>query len=227
MPWSKKTVVFDLDGTLVDTAPDLHAALCHCFQEQGLRAVDLDTVRHAIGHGAKAMIESSAKSSGVTLDESTLTAMHKSFLAYYISHIADFSRPFEGMVDCLDHCQNMNANLAVCTNKTQALAEEVLDALGITHYFDAIIGADRATIKKPSPVHLQEAIAAAGGSVEDSVMIGDSSTDGLSALEAGVPFILMSYGYLDDKVSSLTNILTLDSAKKLPASLGRVFSQQD
>tara|TARA_Y100000052_G_scaffold27585_1_gene36906 strand:- start:28861 stop:29544 length:684 start_codon:yes stop_codon:yes gene_type:complete len=224
VPWSNKTVVFDLDGTLVDTAPDLHASLCYCFKQKGLEAVSLETIRHSIGHGAKFMIERSAKLSGLTLSEDLVSELHRLFLDYYVSHIADHSRPFEGILDCLDYCTSMNARLAVCTNKTQVLAEEVLETLNLSSYFHAIVGADRASKKKPSPAHLNEAVGLADGLLEGSIMIGDSSTDGFAAQASGVPFILMTYGYLDDRLDEVNCAYRLSSAKELIVTLEDHFS---
>ena len=224
MNWTDFTVVFDLDGTLVDTAPDLHAALVHCFSEKGLPAVTLDTIRHAIGHGARVMIETCAKETGASLTEDELSAMHKSFLSYYIAHIADFSRPFSGITETLDYLRDKGARLSVCTNKTQDLAEEVLQTLNLTDYFDSVIGADKASEKKPSPAHLLEAVSAAGGIASHSVLIGDSSTDGRSAEAAGIPFILMTYGYLDDAAYDPKRFGQLSDANELPGLLESMVS---
>ena len=225
MPWSNKTVVFDLDGTLVDTAPDLHASLAHCYGEIGLRTVDLPTIRHCIGHGAKAMILKSAEYCGYDLPEATVETLFRSFLDYYIAHIADLSQPFDGIVECLDYCKARGAKLSVCTNKTQILAEEVLNALDLAKYFDSVVGADKASIKKPSPQHIKEAVGLADGLLESSVMIGDSSTDGFAAQSARIPFVLMSYGYLDDRLNEVDCAYTLSSARDLPAALEGLFSR--
>ena len=225
MSWQDKTIVFDLDGTLVDTAPDLHAALVHSFEIAGLEAVSLTTVRDAIGHGARAMIEFSANAKGYVLTETQLTEMHQNFLTHYIAHIADCSRPFDGIIECLDFCDAKNARLAVCTNKTQALAVEVLTTLGMFDRFHSIVGADAASEKKPSAAHIIEAVQLAGGELKGAVMVGDSSTDGFAAKAAGIPFFLMSYGYLDSRISEVPVAARLDRAFELPAALERLFSR--
>lgn len=224
MSWSNKTVVFDLDGTLVDTAPDLHASLVHSFESFGLEAVDLPTIRPFIGHGARAMITNSAELSGLELTDETIASLHKIFLDYYVAHIADHSRPFDGIIDCLEYCQERNARLSVATNKTQVLAEEVLTSLDLAKYFHSVVGADRASEKKPSPAHIKEAVGLADGLLGNSVMIGDSSTDGFAAQSARIPFVLMAYGYLDDRLNEVDCAFTLSSATDLPAALEALFS---
>lgn len=225
MPWSNKTIVFDLDGTLVDTAPDLHASLCHSFKQKGLEAVSLDTIRHCIGHGAKFMIQRSAELSGISLTDDDVTELHALFLDYYVKHIADLSKPFDGILECLDYCQSRNARLAVCTNKTQMLAEEVLNTLDLTKYFHSIVGADRASEKKPSAAHINEAVGLADGFLENAIMVGDSSTDGFAAQASGVPFILMTYGYLDNRLNEVDCAYRLGSARDLIGALEMSFSQ--
>ena len=225
MPWANKTIVFDLDGTLVDTAPDLHAALSYAFELDGLKAVSLDTIRHAIGHGARAMIKRSAELSEIELDEASVTRLHESFLEYYVAHIADLSRPFDDIETCLKLCKSRNAKLSVCTNKTQALAEEVLQALNLTQYFDSIVGADRASQKKPAAAHIKEAVDLADGSLENAIMIGDSSTDGKAAQAAGIPFIFMTYGYADDAIEQCEILQKLDSADTLTSVLETWINQ--
>ena len=224
VPWNRKTIVFDLDGTLVDTAPDLHAALQHCFEDAGLEAVDLATVRHAIGHGAKVMIETSARLKSISLPETDVTALHKKFLDYYIGNISVLSQPFPGIIECLKTCRNNNAFLSVCTNKTQALAEQVLDELGLAPYFHAVLGADKASEKKPSPAHLNESILLAGGTPAKAVLVGDSTTDARSAAAAEIPFILMTYGYTDDEVFRQPRATKLDSAGQIIPALQSIFS---
>lgn len=224
MSWNGKTIVFDLDGTLVDTAPDLHAALQHCFEDAGLEAVDLETVRHAIGHGAKVMIETSARLKSITLSDDDVTALHKTFLEYYVGNISVLSTPFPGIIECLKMCRDNGAYLAVCTNKTQALAEQVLDELGLAPYFHAVIGADKASEKKPSPAHLYESILLAGGTPAEAVLVGDSTTDARSAAAANIPFILMTYGYTDDEVFRQPMASKLDRAGQIIPALQSIFS---
>lgn len=224
MDWSDKTIVFDLDGTLIDSAPDLHAALAHCFSERDFPFADLEQIRGIIGQGAKAMIAQSANLHSIPLNDDLLTDLHSSFLDYYVQNIANLSRPYPGIPETLDHAVRNSARLAVCTNKTQALAERVLQELRLIDIFAAVLGADKTTEKKPSPIHLQESIVLAGGKMEKAVMVGDSSPDGLSAEAAGIPFIFMTYGYADDASKALSPAASLDTAWELPAAIQKCLN---
>ena len=224
MLWSEKTVVFDMDGTLVDTAPDLHAALCHAFSTQGMEAIDLPTLRSTIGHGARAMIEKSAAELKIELTANQLETLHLAFLDYYRANMTVHTRLFDGMDETLNFCLERDAKMAICTNKTQALAEQVLSELNLSDKFVAVLGADKTSEKKPSAVHLKETVSLAKGKIDQAVMIGDSSSDGLSAQAADMPFIFMTYGYPDAQVDQLKPFAKLDTAKDLPAAIQKCFS---
>lgn len=224
MDWSEKTIVFDLDGTLIDSAPDLHAALVHCFSEKNLPAGSLDDIRGIIGQGAKAMITLSASLNDIDLNDEFLADLHKSFLDYYVGNIANLSRPYPGIMEALDHAESRGARLAVCTNKTQTLAERALIEIGLFDRFASVLGADKASSKKPSPAHLEECVSLAGGKIEGAIMVGDSSPDGLSAEAAGIPFIFMTYGYADEASKLLSPAASLESAWDLPAAIQRCFN---
>jgi phosphoglycolate phosphatase len=222
---SSDIVLFDLDGTLVDTAPDLHAALIHCFKKQGLQAVDLSTVRSAIGHGAKAMIRKTAEELRHTLTEPQLDEMFDVFIQYYRANICLLSRPFEGITETLDFCKGMGWRLAVCTNKTQVLADQLLSELQLDSYFDAIVGADSVSEKKPSARHITETISKSGSNPDvRAILVGDSSTDAKAARAANIPFVLMTYGYPDGDLTKLDPIAILSSAETLPAVLSEVLT---
>lgn len=189
------TIVFDLDGTLVETAPDLLNALNHVLGRENHPPLALDQIRDMIGHGAKAMIRKGWERSGLPLETERLEAMWNDFIIHYKANIAVESRPFEGAVETLDVLSGGGATLAVCTNKTQILADQVLAALGLSSYFDAVVGADSASMKKPSGAHIVETVAKANGLLAKSIMVGDSVTDEKAALEAGLPFLFATFGY--------------------------------
>ncbi|WP_084418724.1 HAD hydrolase-like protein [Henriciella litoralis] len=189
------TIIFDLDGTLVDTAPDLHRALNHCLVKAGYAEVPFDVIDSLIGHGAKAMIVEGLASQGITLDEAEIEPVWSSFLDFYRQHICDLSRPYDGVEKALQNLSERGAQFAVCTNKTQDLAIRVLDGLELSRWFEAVRGADAVAQKKPDGGHILETLDAAGGHLEKSIMIGDSQTDERAARNAGLPFIFVSFGY--------------------------------
>lgn len=183
------TIVFDLDGTLVDTAPDLTNALNHALKVHGYRPVAPELVREAVGRGAPAMIYEAL---GI---ETGTDAILGDFLVHYEANIAAESRPFPGAVPLLERLKARGALLAVCTNKRARLANLLLEALRIDHHFAAIAGRDTFETSKPHPSHLLGAIEASGGDPARAVMVGDSAVDLQAAQGAGIPSILVSFGY--------------------------------
>ncbi|HPF22998.1 MAG TPA: HAD-IA family hydrolase [Hyphomonas sp.] len=197
------TVVFDLDGTLVDTAPDLLNALNHVLTHAGLEAVDLQTVATMIGHGAKAMIRKGMEHQGKTPGELELEGLFARFLVYYSEHIAVGSRPFDRAPEVLDELAAAGAILAVCTNKKQDLSDQLLRELGLAPRFASIIGADSVPSKKPDGDHIVRTVRAAGGDPARAIMVGDSRTDERAARNAGLPFIFVPFGYEAESVEAI------------------------
>jgi phosphoglycolate phosphatase len=185
------TIVFDLDGTLVDTAPDLTNALNHALARAGQAPVSAETVRSLVGMGARVMIEEGLRRAGVTGD---LEAMLGDFLVHYEANIAAESRPFPGAAEALELLRGEGAKLAVCTNKREYLSRKLLQELGLEGYFGAIAGRDTFPMAKPDPGHLTGAIRLAGGAPSRAVMIGDSDVDVRTAKAASVPIVLVSFG---------------------------------
>ena len=197
------TIAFDLDGTLVDTAPDLLGALNHVLGEAGLAPVDLPTIATLIGNGARAMMEKGFGVQGVTLPADEMDAAFDRFIAYYVDNIAVGSRPFDGCPEALDALLDAGATLCVCTNKRQDLSERLIGELGLNSRFAAILGADRATNRKPHQDHVFEAIAAAGGKPERALFVGDSRTDERAARNAGLPFLFVTFGYEAEAIEDI------------------------
>ncbi len=191
----KLTLIFDLDGTLVDTAPDLTAAMNHVLTENGRRPVPPDEVRHMVGHGARKLIERGFAATGTPVDDDALPGMMQQFITYYGAHIADGSRPYPGVLALLEAHRKAGTVMGVCTNKPEGLARSLLDALDMSNYFRAILGADTLPVRKPDPQHLLETIARSGGDVRRAVMIGDSEVDAETAKRAGVKLVIFSGGY--------------------------------
>ena len=191
------TIVFDLDGTLVDTAPDIIRALNETMDLEGLPRVKPDTVRNLIGHGARVLLERASALHGVTFSSTRLDQLTNEFVAFYAADIARESRPFDGVLEAMDTLSDLGAKLAVCTNKRTALSMQLLDALSMTERFSAIVGADAVAERKPHPDHYRAAVTRAGGVVRRSVMVGDGAADVGAARGAGAPVCIVSFGYSD------------------------------
>jgi len=187
-------VAFDLDGTLADTAPDLTAALNHSLTMMGREAVSEASVRHMVGHGAKALLQKGLAATG-TMTPELVEEGFPIFLDYYEAHIADHSRPFEGLERALDELSGMGVKLAVCTNKLESLSRLLIDALGWQTRFASLVGGDTLPVRKPDPAPLFEAIARAGGG--PAAFIGDSITDTDTARNAGLPCVAVTFGFSD------------------------------
>ncbi|ODA66562.1 Phosphoglycolate phosphatase [Methyloligella halotolerans] len=192
------TVVFDLDGTLIDTAPDLTAALNKALGACGYPPVQGEAVRASVAFGARAMIAEGLHQVAATDEHRTeerIDAMLADFLDHYESNIAVESVPFPGMLEALAELDAAGATLAVCTNKRELLARQLLESLGLARRFAAIAGRDTFPASKPDPLHLTETVAAAGGNARHAIMIGDSDVDIRTANAAGIPSVAVRFGY--------------------------------
>jgi phosphoglycolate phosphatase len=197
------TVVFDLDGTLVDTAPDLIEALNVVFVRWGLLPFDHTVARNMIGGGARKMIEAGLSRQGRSPPSETIDRMFADFIAHYSEHIADRSRPFPDLDRALDNLAAQGCRFAVCTNKLEALSRLLLDALDLSRRFEAICGQDTFGIQKPNPEILYRTIQAAGGLAKHAVMVGDSGTDIATARAASIPVVAVEFGYSETPVREL------------------------
>jgi phosphoglycolate phosphatase len=197
-----EALVFDLDGTLVDTAPDLLAATNHVLATLQRRPITLEEVRAFVGHGSRALITRGCEATGDPVDPQALDRLQAQFLAYYGANIAVHSRPFPGLSGFLDRCKAQGLALAVCTNKPEKLSLALLDALGMRGLFRAVVGPDTIGVAKPDPRPYEEAVRRSGHEVPRSLMVGDSETDIRTARNAGVPVIAVSFGYTPQHVSA-------------------------
>lgn len=199
----ESVIVFDLDGTLVDTAPDLVASLNHAVTQAGLAPVTYADLTHLVGHGARAMIERTFTLRGHTLSSTDLDWQMKEFIDFYHGSMPGDSFPYPGVVTAMDRLAAAGYTLAVCTNKLEMLARSLLEGLGLASRFAAITGGDTFAVRKPDAEHLLSTIRLAGGAPEKSVMIGDSLNDILVARNASVRSIGVPFGYSDVPVESL------------------------
>lgn len=211
------TIVFDLDGTLVDTAPDLCAALNHALGELGRPGVPAGDVRHMVGHGARRLLERGLAASGV-VTPALIEAGMTPFLRFYAENIAVGSRPYPGIEAAMDAMVAEGSVLAICTNKPVALSQALILALGWHGRFAANLGFDSVPRPKPDPGHLFAAIEAAGGRPETTVFVGDSITDTTTAAAAGIPVIAVSFGFSDRPAHELGATAVIDDyAALIPA----------
>jgi phosphoglycolate phosphatase len=213
------TVVFDLDGTLVDTAPDLIETLNFTLKQHGLPTVPYDDARPLIGGGARTMIERALILEGRGATTADVDALYAPFVAHYGEHIADRSRPLPGVLPVLDHLSAAGHRLAVCTNKLERLSKRLLDALKLSDRFAAICGQDTFEVQKPDPRMLRATVARAGGEPALAIMVGDSLTDIRTARAANVPVVAVDFGYSDVPVATLGPDRVISSFTELPAAL--------
>jgi len=212
-------VVFDLDGTLVDTAPDLVATLNVVMAREGIPSVPYDDARLMVGGGARRMIEMTLQRSGRTVPHVDTERMFNDFIAYYAAHIADHSKPFPGLNRALDTLAARGYRFAVCTNKLEGLSKLLLDELGLSARFAAICGQDTFGIQKPNPEILRRTIKQASGSPARAILVGDSRTDLDTARAASVPMIAVDFGYTDVPVAQLAPDWVISHYEALPAAV--------
>ncbi len=217
-------IVFDLDGTLVDTAPDLVETLNVIFAREGLKPLPFAAARNLVGDGAKAMIARGIEAEGVILPPAKLEQMFADFISYYSEHVADRSRPFPGLTEALDPLAESGCRFAVCTNKLESLSILLLNQLGLADRFAAICGQDTFRIQKPDPEILRRTIAAAGGTIQHAIMVGDSTTDIRTARAAAVPIIAVDFGYNERPIAEFEPDRVISHFAELPASIAAIWS---
>ena len=204
----KYTILFDLDGTLVDTAPDLMNAHNHVMKKYGYPTKSTEEIRNLVGKGAGALIGRSIwgqakKEFGKIDDDKIKNEMVKEFINFYGKNIIKESSLINGVKEFLEWCKIQNISMSVCTNKQEHLSVKLLKEIGIYDYFDFIAGSNTFDYCKPDPRHLTSVIEIVGGDIKKSLMIGDSETDSAAANSANLPFILLEDGYTDKKVNEI------------------------
>ena len=204
------TILFDLDGTLVDTAPDLMNAHNHVMKKYGYKTKTTNEIRNLVGKGASVMIGRSIwgqakKEFGQIKDDKTKSEMVKEFIDYYGKNIANESRLIKGVKDFLNWCKKKNIAMGICTNKQDYLAVDLLKKINVYDYFEYVAGSNTFDYCKPDPRHLTNVIDIMQGDIKKSLMIGDSETDSDTARNASIPFILLEDGYTEKKVSDISH----------------------
>lgn len=213
----REAVVFDLDGTLLDTAPDLCGTLNELLAEHGRPTMPLTRLRPMIGDGAAKMVERGFAASGEV--PADFTALIRRFIDLYEARIAAETQPFPGVIACLDRLRAAGTRLAVCTNKTTSLTETLLAALELRHYFPVVIGGD-GPARKPDPRHLLAVTERLGVAPEQALMIGDSINDVAAAKAAGIKVVAVTFGYTTTPAIELGADAVIDSFDELPRLLG-------
>jgi len=189
------TILFDLDGTIVDTAPDLMAAHNHVMKKFGHQTKELSNIKSLAGKGAWVMMQRSFKKE--ITDETIKKEMTKEFIDFYSKNIDKGSKPIEGIVDFLNWCKSKNITTAVCTNKQERLAVDLLKKIKLFDFFEYVAGCDTFEYNKPDPRHLTKVVEIIGGNLKKTLMVGDSEVDANSAHNANLPFVLVEDGYTE------------------------------
>jgi phosphoglycolate phosphatase len=222
----RATIIFDLDGTLVDTAPDLLASLNAVLTRAGHRAVVPTELRNLVGHGVRRLFERAFAETGEEVSPEQLTKYCEEFLVHYRANIARESRPFPGVPETLKRLADAGISLGVCTNKPQELTELLLSQLKLAHYFMVVIGSGRAAFNKPDARHIYEVIDGLKGERGHAVLVGDSPVDVAAARAANIPVIVMSYGYTPTSVHEMGADQVLDDFADVPGTVARMLDRK-
>lgn len=213
------TIVFDLDGTLIDTAPDLIDTLNFILTQEGLPAVPFAIARNLIGGGARGMIERALAAEGRACGGADIDRLYAAFIAHYADHLADRSRPFPKLDAALDALDAAGHQLAVCTNKLEWLSVRLLNILKLAPRFAAICGPDTFGVHKPDPEILRRTVQRVGGEPGAAIMVGDSKTDVSTARAAKVPIVAVDFGYSDVPIADLKPDRIISSFADLPLAV--------
>jgi len=204
------TIAFDLDGTLVETAPDLIGTLNRMLGARDIPRMPVEAAQHLVGHGALALLRHGFQEAGAAWDEAKAPALLEEFLADYLANIAVHSRPYEGVVETLDRLAARGAILCVATNKRTDLSVALIEALGLDRHFAVICGPDAVSARKPDGAHIREAVRKAGGDPARAIMVGDGAPDVQAAKHAGVPCVVVTFGYTPIPVEALGGDVLID-----------------
>ncbi len=215
----KPLVVFDLDGTMINTAPDLIDSLNDTIALRDLAPVTFDDLTHLVGQGARVMIRRAFKLREVPIDDTELEQLLAHFLEHYLAHMPGKSAVYDGLAECFDRLEAAGMQLAVCTNKLEQLALPLLDRMQLTTRFAAITGGDTFPVRKPDARHLLGTIERAGGDPTRSILIGDSVNDIMAAKNAKVGSVGVTFGYSDVPIAELQPTRIIDHFRELTPEL--------
>ena len=205
-----QALIFDLDGTLVDTAPDLMAAANHVLSLIDRPPIPEPRFRHLVGHGALKLIKRGIAETGEPVSDETVKRLYNAFLDYYGANIATNSKVFPGLVPLLEQAKSRGLAMGVCTNKVEHLSHKLLNEIGLAQYFSAVVGGDTLPVMKPNAAPYNEVTRLLGVATASTMMVGDSETDIKTAQNVGVPVIAVSFGYTDTHVSQFNPTYVID-----------------
>ena len=217
------TIAFDLDGTLVETAPDLIGTLNRMLAARDIPQMPVEAAQHLVGHGALALLRHGFQEAGAAWDESKAPALLEEFLADYLANIAVHSRPYEGVVETLERLAARGAILCVATNKRTDLSVALIEALGLERHFAVVCGPDRVSARKPDGAHIREAVLTAAGDPARAIMVGDGAPDVQAAKSAGVPCVVVSFGYTPIAPADLGGDVLIDRFDELEAAVEQLI----
>lgn len=216
-------LLFDLDGTLADTNPDLHAAMNHILGQHRLAPLPQDKVRHLIGGGAAMILQRGFSEHGVTLSDADMAAATEEFVLWYDQNIDHGTRIFDNLMPILDRAHAQNIKMGVVTNKREGLAAKLLFRLNLQGYFDVLVGGDTLATRKPEPEMVHTAITRLGGTPHNTVLLGDSEADTGAARAAGVKCVCVSFGYRRIPLEELGADAIIDDYADLPDTLDHLL----
>ena len=218
----KPIILFDLDGTLIDSAPDLVGTLNIILKRHGRTTLTISAVKKLVGNGARALLERGFKETGAPAEN--LDALTVEFIETYVPNCAVLSRPFSGVIETLDTFANSGYRMAVCTNKPQAPSETILTKLGLMQYFEVVVGGDFFPMRKPDPQHLLGALQLMDAPENPAIMVGDSYNDVASARNAGIPVIVVTYGYTTTPAHELGGDILVDHFSEIVTAVARLHA---
>ena len=218
----KPIILFDLDGTLIDSAPDLVGTLNIILRRHGRTTLTISDVKKLVGNGARALLERGFKETGAPAEN--LDALTVEFIETYVPNCAVLSRPFSGVIETLDTFANSGYRMAVCTNKPQVPSETILTELGLMQYFELVVGGDFFPMRKPDPRHLLGALQLMDAPENPAIMVGDSYNDVASARNAGIPVIVVTYGYTTTPAHELGGDILVDHFSDIVTAVARLHA---
>ncbi len=217
-----RAIVFDLDGTLVDSAPDIAAALNKALSESGLAAYSVDAVKAMVGAGVANLVERALIGRNVEASASVEKQHRERFVAHYQAKPAVDTQLYPGAAALLSWCRQVGLQIGLCTNKPTDISLDILRALDIDHYFGAVVGGTSGHAKKPDPAALAATLAELGVGVWNTVMVGDSAADVGAAQSLGCPVIAVSFGYSKIPAAELGADVVIDRLADLPTDLAQL-----